>query len=136
MYFYPVRFTQTYNPAETYFIEQLKTEDESIENTLKRLKEAEQQLLRYRQQVSNRASEVLQLEYVYFVDIRRYERNRINYDVRLIKTIKEKELKYFYNDKQMLEIEYFNFTGKERKQALEKAEELSKKYNCSIVKNF
>lgn len=136
MYFRNVQFSQIYKPNETYFIDDLKAESDNVIRTLQRLEEAREQLENYLATISSRAAEILELEYEYFIHFYRYERDRIIYEVNVIQVVKGTEKKYSWNNPKMQQVEHHKYFGKDRKEAFKKAAELSKKYNCEIVKNF
>ena len=73
-------FSPCYDIDETYHIEELKDESDYVIRELQRLEEEKQKLEKYLSEISNRASEVLQLEYYYFIEVRR----QINLIIRLI----------------------------------------------------
>lgn len=136
MNFRNVQFSQIYKPNETYFIDDLKAESDNVIRTLQRLEEAREQLENYLATISSRATEVLNIEYEYFIHFYRYQRDRVIYEVNVIEVVKGTEKKYYWNNKKMKIKENNSFFGSERTEAFKKAAELSKKYNCEIVKNF
>ena len=136
------RYFRHFSPCcdidETYHIEELKDESDYVIRELQRLEEEKQKLKKYLSEISNRASEVLQLEYYYFVEVRREKNfnNKINYFAVVRKCVVGDDGK-FYNNRKVKTIKSFKFTGKERKQALNKANELMKEYNTKdLRKNF
>ena len=131
-------YTTIYEPENTYFIEDLKKESDYVIQELKRLEEEKQELEKYLSEISNRAIEVLQLNYYYFVEIRRHINcdNKIRYFTSLKKCVFGNDGK-FYNNRKVKTIQSFKFIGKERKQAIIKANELMKEYNTKdLRKNF
>ena len=131
-------YTTIYEPENTYFIEDLKTESDYVIQELKRLEKEKQELEKYLSEISNRASEVLQLEYYYFVEVRREKNfnNKINYFAVVRKCVIGDDGK-FYNNRKVKTIKSFKFAGKERNSALKKADELLKEYNTKdLRKNF
>ena len=131
-------FSPCYDIDETYHIEELKDESDYVIRELQRLEEEKQKLEKYLSEISNRASEVLQLEYYYFVEVRREKNfnNKINYFAVVRKCVVGDDGK-FYNNRKVKTIKSFKFIGKERKQAIIKANELMKEYNTKdLRKNF
>ena len=131
-------FSPCYDIDETYHIEELKDESDYVIRELKRLEEEKQKLEKYLAEISNRASEVLQLEYYYFIEVRREKNfnNKINYFAVVKKCVVGDDGK-FYNNRKVKTIKSFKFTGKERNLALKKANELMKEYNTKdLRKNF
>ena len=55
-------YTTIYEPENTYFIEDLKTESDYVIQELKRLEKEKQKLEKYLSEISNRAIEVLKEE--------------------------------------------------------------------------
>ena len=123
----------TYEPSKTFHLEQLKKESDYVISDLKRLEEARQKLEAYLGSLGTRASEVLEYNYYYLVEIYRYHNysNHIEYGVALFKAVEGKN----FNETKML-IESKKFIGKERKLALNYAEELKLKYSAETKKNF
>ena len=97
MYFRNVQFSQIYKPNETYFIDELKAESDNVIRTLQRLEEAREQLENYLATISSRATEVLNIEYEYFIHFYRYQRERVIYEVNVIEVVKGTEKKYYWN---------------------------------------
>ena len=131
-------YTTIYEPENTYFIEDLKKESDYVIQELKRLEKERQELEKYLSEISKRASEVLQLEYYYFIEVRREKNfnNKINYFAVVKKCVLGDDGKY-YNNRKVKTIKSFKFVGKERNQALNKANELMKEYNTKdLRKNF
>ena len=131
-------FSPCYDIEETYHLEELKTESDYVIQELQRLEEEKQKLKKYLSEISNRASEVLQLEYYYFVEVRREKNfnNKINYFAVVKKCVVGDDGK-FYNNRKVKTIKSFKFTGKERNLAIKKANELLKEYNTKdLRKNF
>ena len=127
-----------YDIEETYHIDELKVESDYVIQELKRLEEEKQKLEKYLSEISNRAMEILQLNYYYFVEVRRQINfdNKVNYFAVVKKCVVGDDGK-FYNNKKVKTIKSFKFAGKERKQALNKANELMKEYNTKdLRKNF
>ena len=97
-----------------------------------------QKLKKYLSEISNRASEVLQLEYYYFVEVRRQINfnNKVNYFAVVRKCVVGDDGK-FYNNRKVKTVQSFKFTGKERNSAIKKANELLIEYNTKdLRKNF
>ena len=69
IYFRRVQYQPYYRPKDTYFIELLKKESDHIEETIKTLEKELENLKKYQQQVTQRAAEILILEYEYFINI-------------------------------------------------------------------
>ena len=131
-------FSPCYDIYETYHIEELKDESDYVIQELKRLEKEKQKLEKYLSEISNRAIEVLQLNYYYFIEVRREKNfnNKINYFAVVKKCVVGDDGK-FYNNRKVKTIKSFKFAGKERKQALNKANELMKEYNTKdLRKNF
>ena len=131
-------FSPCYDIDETYHIEELKDESDYVIRELQRLEEEKQKLKKYLSEISNRASEVLQLEYYYFIEVRRQINfdNKVNYFAVVKKCVVGDDGKY-YNNRKVKTVKSFKFAGKERKQALNKANELMKEYNTKdLRKNF
>ena len=131
-------YTTVYDIEETYHIDELKVESDYVIRELKRLEEEKQKLEKYLSEISNRAIEVLQLNYYYFVEVRRQINfdNKVNYFAVVKKCVVGDDGK-FYNNKKVKTIKSFKFAGKERNQALNKANELMKEYNTKdLRKNF
>ena len=74
-------FSPCYDIEETYYLEELKTESDYVIQELKRLEKEKEKLEKYLSEISNRAIEVLQLNYYYFVEVRREINfnNKVNY---------------------------------------------------------
>ena len=131
-------FSPCYDIDETYHIEELKDESDYVIRELQRLEEEKQKLEKYLSEISNRAIEVLQLNYYYFIEVRREKNfnNKVNYFAVVKKCVVGDDGKY-YNNRKVKTIKSFKFAGKERKQALNKANELMKEYNTKdFRKNF
>lgn len=131
-------YTTIYEPENTYFIEDLKTESDYVIQELKRLERERQKLEKYLSEISNRAIEVLQLNYYYFIEVRREKNfnNKINYFAVVKKCVVGDDGK-FYNNRKVKTINSYKFAGKERNQALNKANELLIEYNTKdLRKNF
>ena len=131
-------FSPCYDIDETYHIEELKTESDYGIQELKRLEKEKQKLEKYLSEISNRAIEVLQLNYYYFIEVRREKNfnNKINYFAVVKKCVVGDDGK-FYNNRKVKTVKCFRFAGKERNQALNKANELMKEYNTKdLRKNF
>ena len=131
-------FSPCYDIDETYHIEELKNESDYVIRELQRLEEEKQKLKKYLAEISNRAIEVLQLNYYYFVEVRRQINfnNKVNYFAVVKKCVVGDDGK-FYNNRKVKTIKSFKFAGKERKQAIIKANELMKEYNTKdLRKNF
>lgn len=131
-------YSVVYDIEETYHIEDLKSESDYVIKELNRIEEERKKLERYLKEISNRANEVLQLEYYYFIKVTRekdYD-NKINYYTNVCKCVMGNDGKGYQNRK-VRYVENFIFEGRERRKALEKAEELKKEYNAvEIRKNF
>ena len=107
-------FSPCYDIDETYHIEELKDESDYVIRELKRLEEEKQKLEKYLSEISNRASEVLQLEYYYFIEVINQIINFENITIEIIgswiwvsgetKPIKEtlKSLKFHWNKTRQL----------------------------------
>ena len=131
-------FSPCYDIDETYHIEELKDESDYVIRELQRLEEEKQKLEKYLSEISNRASEVLQLEYYYFIEVRRQINfdNKVNYFAVVKKCVVGDDGK-FYNNRKVKTIKSFKFTGKERNLAIKKANELLIEYNTKdLRKNF
>ena len=131
-------YTTVYDIEETYHIDELKVESDYVIQELKRLEEEKQKLEKYLAEISNRAIEVLQLNYYYFVEVRREINfnNKVNYFAVVRKCVVGDDGK-FYNNRKVKTIKSFKFAGKERKQAIKKANELLIEYNTKdLRKNF
>ena len=131
-------FSPCYDIDETYHIEELKDESDYVIRELQRLEEEKQKLEKYLSEISNRASEVLQLEYYYFIEVRRQINfdNKVNYFAVVKKCVVGDDGK-FYNNRKVKTIKSFKFTGKERNSAIKKAKELLIEYNTKdLRKNF
>ena len=131
-------YTAIYEPENTYFIEDLKTESDYVIQELKRLEEEKQKLEKYLSEITNRANEVLQLEYYYFIEVKRNKNyfNKIEYIVSVKKCVVGDDGKA-WNNRKVKTIKSFKFTGKERNSAIKKAKELLIEYNTKdLRKNF
>ena len=131
-------YTAIYEPENTYFIEDLKSESDYVIQELKRLEKEKQKLEKYLSEISNRAIEVLQLNYYYFVEVRREINfnNKVNYFAVVKKCVVGDDGK-FYNNRKVKTIKSFKFAGKERNLAIKKANELLIEYNTKdLRKNF
>ena len=131
-------FSPCYDIDETYHIEELKDESDYVIRELQRLEEEKQKLKKYLAEISNRAIEVLQLNYYYFIEVRREKNfnNKINYFAVVKKCVVGDDGK-FYNNRKVKTIKSFKFTGKERNLAIKKANELLIEYNTKdLRKNF
>ena len=131
-------FSPCYDIDETYHIEELKDESDYVIRELQRLEEEKQKLKKYLSEISNRASEVLQLEYYYFVEVRRQINfnNKVNYFAVVKKCVVGDDGKY-YNNRKVKTVKCFKFAGKERNLAIKKANELLIEYNTKdFRKNF
>ena len=131
-------FSPCYDIDETYHIEELKDESDYVIRELQRLEEEKQKLEKYLSEISNRASEVLQLEYYYFIEVRREKNfdNKVNYFAVVKKCVVGDDGKY-YNNRKVKTINSFKFAGKERNLAIKKANELLIEYNTKdLRKNF
>ena len=131
-------FSPCYDIDETYHIEELKNESDYVIRELQRLEEEKQKLEKYLSEISNRASEVLQLEYYYFIEVRRQINfnNKVNYFAVVKKCVVGDDGK-FYNNRKVKTIKSFKFAGKERNLAIKKANELLIEYNTKdLRKNF
>lgn len=130
-------FTQGYKPSETYFIEDLKKECDSVCDKLEEINEVIETLEAYKMELMQRAGEVLALEYTYQVEVHRNAWNydkKVYYEAIVTKVVKDAARGEREKHKQ---IEFKRFAGKERKQALEQAQEWAKEYNVKeILKNF
>ena len=138
MKWYFRNYRTLYEPENTYFIEDLKTESDYVIQELKRLEKEKQKLEKYLSEISNRAIEVLQLEYYYFIEVRREKNfnNKVNYFAVVKKCVVGDDGK-FYNNRKVKTIKSFIFAGKERNLALKKADELLIEYNTKdLRKNF
>ena len=127
-----------YEPENTYFIEDLKTESDYVIQELKRLEKEKQKLEKYLSVISNRAIEVLQLNYYYFVEVRREINfnNKVIYFAVVKKCVVGDDGK-FYNNRKVKTVQSFKFAGKERNLAIKKANELLIEYNTKdLRKNF
>ena len=136
------RYFRHFSPCcdidETYHIEELKNESDYVIRELKRLEEEKKELEKYLAEISNRALEVLQLNYYYFVEVRREINfnNKVIYFAVVKKCVVGDDGK-FYNNKKVKTIKSFKFAGKERNQAIKKANELLIEYNTKdLRKNF
>ena len=122
----------------TYHIEELKNESDYVVRELKRLEEEKQKLEKYLAEISNRAIEILQLNYYYFVEVRREINfnNKIIYFAVVKKCVVGDDGKA-WNNRKVKTIKSFKFAGKERNQAIKKANELLIEYNTKdFRKNF
>ena len=131
-------FSPCYDIDETYHIEELKDESDYVIRELQRLEEEKQKLEKYLSEISNRAIEVLQLNYYYFVEVRREINfnNKVNYFAVVKKCVVGDDGK-FYNNRKVKTIKSFKFAGKERNLAIKKANELLIEYNTKdLRKNF
>ena len=131
-------FSPCYDIDETYHIEELKNESDYVIRELKRLEEEKKELEKYLAEISNRALEVLQLNYYYFVEVRREINfnNKVNYFAVVKKCVVGDDGK-FYNNRKVKTIKSFKFAGKERNLAIKKANELLIEYNTKdLRKNF
>ena len=131
-------FSPCYDIDETYHIEELKDESDYVIRELKRLEEEKQKLKKYLAEISNRASEVLQLEYYYFIEVRRQINfnNKVNYFAVVKKCVAGDDGKA-WNNRKVKTVQSFKFAGKERNSAIKKANELLKEYNTKdLRKNF
>ena len=131
-------YTTVYDIEETYHIDELKVESDYVIRELKRLEEEKQKLEKYLAEINNRAIEVLQLNYYYFVEVRRQINfdNKVNYFAVVKKCVVGDDGKAWKNRK-VKTIKSFKFTGKERNLAIKKADELLKEYNTKdLRKNF
>ena len=131
-------YTTIYEPENTYFIEDLKSESDYVIQELKRLEKEKQKLEKYLSEISNRATEVLQLEYYYFIEVRREKNfnNKINYFAVVKKCVVGDDGKT-WNNRKVKTIKSFKFTGKERNLAIKKANKLLIEYNTKdLRKNF
>ena len=131
-------FSPCYDIDETYHIEELKNESDYVIRELQRLEEEKQKLEKYLSEISNRAIEILQLNYYYFVEVRRQINfdNKVNYFAVVKKCVVGDDGK-FYNNRKVKTIKSFKFAGKERNLAIKKANELLIEYNTKdFRKNF
>ena len=131
-------YTTIYEPENTYFIEDLKTESDYVIQELKRLERERQKLEKYLSEISNRAIEVLQLNYYYFIEVKREKNfnNKVNYFTVVRKCVVGDDGKA-WNNRKVKTIKSFKFTGKERNSAIKKAKELLIEYNTKdLRKNF
>ena len=131
-------FSPCYDIDETYHIEELKNESDYVIRELKRLEEEKQKLEKYLNEITSRANEVLQLEYYYFIEVKRNKNyfNKIEYIASVKKCVTGDDGKA-WNNRKVKTIKSFKFTGKERNLALKKANELMKEYNTKdLRKNF
>ena len=131
-------YTTIYEPENTYFIEDLKTESDYVIQELKRLEKEKQKLEKYLSEISNRASEVLQLEYYYFIEVRREINfnNKVIYFAVVKKCVVGDDGKS-WNNRKVKTVQSFKFAGKERNSAIKKANELLIEYNTKdLRKNF
>ena len=131
-------FSPCYDIEETYYLEELKTESDYVIQELKRLEEEKQKLEKYLSEISNRAVEVLQLNYYYFVEVRREINfnNKVNYFAVVKKCVVGDDGKA-WNNRKVKTIKSFKFAGKERNLAIKKANELLIEYNTKdLRKNF
>ena len=131
-------FSPCYDIDETYHIEELKNESDYVIRELKRLEEEKKELEKYLAEISNRAIEILQLNYYYFVEVRRQINfnNKVNYFAVVKKCVVGDDGK-FYNNRKVKTIKSFKFAGKERNLAIKKANELLIEYNTKdLRKNF
>ena len=136
------RYFRHFSPCcdidETYHIEELKNESDYVIRELKRLEEEKKELEKYLAEISNRALEVLQLNYYYFVEVRREINfnNKVIYFAVVKKCVVGDDGK-FYNNRKVKTIKSFKFAGKERNLAIKKANELLIEYNTKdLRKNF
>ena len=131
-------FSPCYDIDETYHIEELKDESDYVIRELKRLEEEKQKLEKYLAEISSRATEVLQLNYYYFIEVERTKNydNKIVYFTLVKKCVAGNDGKY-YNNRKVKTIKSFKFAGKERNLAIKKANELLIEYNTKdLRKNF
>ena len=131
-------FSPCYDIDETYHIEELKNESDYVVRELKRLEEEKQELEKYLSEISNRAIEVLQLNYYYFVEVKREKNfnNNVIYFAVVKKCVVGDDGKT-WNNKKVKTVQSFKFTGKERNSAIKKANELLIEYNTKdLRKNF
>ena len=131
-------YTTIYEIENTYFIENLKKESDYVIQELKRLEEEKQKLEKYLAEISNRAIEILQLNYYYFIEVRRQINfdNKVNYFAVVKKCVVGDDGKA-WNNRKVKTIKSFKFVGKERNLAIKKAKELLIEYNTKdLRKNF
>ena len=131
-------YTPVYDIEETYHIDELKVESDYTTKEIKILEAELEKLEKYLSEISNRAIEVLQLNYYYFIEVRREKNfnNKINYFAVVKKCVVGDDGK-FYNNRKVKTINSYKFAGKERNQALNKANELLIEYNTKdLRKNF
>ena len=131
-------YTPVYDIEETYYLEELKTESDYVIQELKRLEEEKQKLEKYLSEISNRATEVLQLNYYYFIEVKREKNfnNKVNYFTVVRKCVVGDDGKA-WNNRKVKTVQSFKFAGKERNLAIKKANELLIEYNTKdLRKNF
>lgn len=129
-----VRYDGIYKFNEIYFMEQLLQENESIERHIKRLEESLKEMQKKQLKLYEISKELLIKEYDHYIKIDRYERNCITYEVRYLKVVKGESPNQYKNNTQVME--FYKFSGKERREAIKLAEGLAKEYRCKLVKNF
>ena len=131
-------YTPVYDIEETYHIDELKIESDYTTKEIKRLEAELEKLEKYLSEITNRANEVLQLEYYYFIEVKRNKNyfNKIEYITSVKKCVVGDDGKA-WNNRKVKTIKSFKFSGKERNLALKKADELLKEYNTKdLRKNF
>ena len=131
-------YTPVYDIEETYHIDELKIESDYTTKEIKRLEAELEKLEKYLSEITNRANEVLQLEYYYFIEVKRNKNyfNKIEYIASVKKCVVGDDGKA-WNNRKVKTIKSFKFSGKERNLALKKADELLKEYNTKdLRKNF
>ena len=131
-------YTPVYDIEETYHIDELKVESDYTTKEIKRLESELEKLKKYLNEITSRANEVLQLEYYYFIEVKRNKNyfNKIEYHTSVKKCVVGDDGKA-WNNRKVKTIKSFKFTGKERNLAIKKANELLIEYNTKdLRKNF
>ena len=131
-------YTPVYDIEETYHIDELKVESDYTTKEIKRLESELEKLEKYLSEITNRANEVLQLEYYYFIEVKRNKNyfNKIEYIASVKKCVTGDDGKA-WNNRKVKTIKSFKFSGKERNLAIKKANELLIEYNTKdLRKNF
>ena len=82
-------YTPVYDIEETYHIDELKVESDYTTKEIKRLESELEKLEKYLNEITSRANEVLQLEYYYFIEVKRNKNyfNKIEYIVSVKKCV-------------------------------------------------
>lgn len=125
-------YNKIYRIDEMHFMTQVKKEYDNTEAALKRLYEEIESIKKYQLQLHEKAQEILNNEYDYCIVIDRYNRDNVQFEIRYIKYIKDSIPSHYQYTSEILE--FYNFFGKERKEALNLATKLSKEYNCKLIK--